>query len=104
MNDIQRKDYRMTLEEAVAKGATIFADAEDAADNIERIFGKPLYEVFAAVRDAGHLGGIETQALSARAVAMVADFKAQVLEFHAELTERAKREGIDLPAPRSGGR
>jgi hypothetical protein len=94
----------MDVNEAVAQGADIFANAEESIDAIAASFGKPLHEVFATVRDAGHIGGIETQAYSARAAAMVATFKANVLQFHFELTEIAKEQGIDLPAPRSGGR
>lgn len=94
----------MDVNEAVAQGAEIFANVEQMIDEIESAFGKPLYDVFATVRDAGHIGGIETQAYSARAAAMAADFKAKVLQFHFELVEIAKEQGIDLPAPRSGGR
>ncbi len=93
----------MTLEEAIARGAEIFANAETALESINADF-KELKDVFAVVRDHGHLGGIETVALSWRARSMSADMLADVYEFHAMLTERAKAEGIDLPAPRSGGR
>ncbi len=93
----------MTLEEAVAKGAEIFAEAEQRAHWIKKNF-RELREVFEVVRDAGHLGGLETQALASQADALATSFEAEIYTMHADLTKRAKDAGIDLPAPRSGGR
>lgn len=99
---ITRKDRRMSTKEAVAKGAEIFAEAEQRAHWIKRNF-RDLREVFEAVRDGGHIGGIETQALAAEVDALATQFEADVYRLHAALTRRAADLGIDLPAPRSGG-
>ncbi len=93
----------MTVEEAVAKGAEIFAEAEQRAHWIRKNF-RDLREVFEAVRDGGHLGGLETQALAAQADALATSFEAQLYTMHADLTRRAQEAGVDLLAPRSGGR
>jgi hypothetical protein len=104
MNEItvSRKDNRMSVEEAVAKGAEIFEGAEQRAHWIKKNF-RDLREVFEAVRDGGHLGGLETQAMATEADALATQFEADVYSMHALLTERAKELGIDLPQ-RSGGR
>lgn len=96
------KGRKMTVEEAVAKGAEIFDGAEQRAHWIKRQF-RDLREVFEAIRDGGHIGGLETQALAGEADALATDFEAAVYRMHAALTKRADELGIDLPAPRSGG-
>lgn len=101
-HQVPRKDRRMDVAEAVAKGAEIFEGAEQRAHWIKKNF-RDLREVFEAVRDGGHLGGLETQALATEADALATDFESQVYAMHAGLTERAKALGIDLPQ-RSGGR
>lgn len=102
MNEHFKKDDRMTVEEAVAKGADIFEKAEASAHKIKKGF-RDLREVFETIRDAGHLGGLETQALSAEADALATQFEASIYRMHAHLTKRAQDIGIDLPAPRSSG-
>lgn len=97
-------ENNMTVPEAIEAGAKIFADAEEAIEGIEKAFGDPLRHVFMAIHFGGQIGGIEAEAYAARAAAPAAQIKSDVYEFHAELTERAKAQGIDLPSPRSGGR
>lgn len=99
---IARREHKMTTEEAVAKGASIFEEAEQRAHWIKRNF-RDLRDVFEAIRDGGHIGGLETQALASEADALATQFEASVYRLHANLTARAKELGIDLPAPRSGG-
>lgn len=103
MNEhFKAKEHRMTVEEAVAKGAEIFDGAEERAKWVRKNF-RDLKEVFETVRDGGFLGGIETQALVSEADALATQFVADVYALHARLTEKAKEAGIDLPAPMSGG-
>lgn len=101
MNEITTPKYD-SVEEAVSAGAAIFADVEDALEGVAAKL-RSLKGVFDAVAAGGHLGGIEAAALSLRARAMGVKMLADVFELHAQLTERAKEKGIDLPAPRSGG-
>lgn len=103
MNYIERKDHRMTVEEAVEQGATTFAEAETAAKTIRKAF-RDLKPVFETIRDAGLIGGIECAALIARCDALPTQFVADLYELHFELVEQAKTAGIDLPAIESGGR
>ncbi len=109
----------MTLEEAMEAGAATFDAAEQRAKEIRNLAMitrqefADLKEVFQAVRDAGHLGGIECAAIIAKCNALAATSEANAIQHiadvysvHADLTDRAKEEGIDdlLPAPASGGR
>lgn len=98
-----RKDGRMTVEEAVELGATTFANAETAAKEIRKTF-RDLKPVFETIRDAGHIGGLESLALTTRCDALATQFVADLYDLHAELTEKAKAAGIDLPVIASGGR
>jgi hypothetical protein len=101
--NIHQKENRMTVEEAVAKGADTFAQAEQRAHWIKKNF-RDLREVFEAIRDGGMIGGLETQALASEADALATVFEADIYRLHAELTARAKELGIDLPSIESGGR
>lgn len=96
------KDRKMSVTEAVQQIADTFAELEEAVRTGKkgfRSFGSPL----AVIRDAGHLGGLDAQAMTCEADALVTQFEASLLRMHADWTERAKAAGIDLPQ-RSGGR
>ena len=92
----------MDVSEAVAQGAATFADAEDSARKIKKTF-RDLRSVFEAIRDGGHIGSLECQALSGDADALATKFEADVWAMHAHLTRRCEALGIELPQPRSGG-
>jgi hypothetical protein len=92
----------MTTEEAVARGATLMADAERALLTAQKKLAA-LPAVFAAVEG---IGALETMMLSAEARALAGDAASTelaVVSFHRALTTRAQELGIDLPQPRSGG-
>lgn len=93
-------DMAMTTEEAVAKGAKLFADAEAALAKLSA----QLPGIFAAVRDGGNLGGIECMQLTASSGSDVNAALGIIADLHRDLTERAKEKGIDLPTIASGGR
>jgi len=100
MNEhIINKELHMTSEEAVAKGAKLFADAEAALARL----ASDMPKVFAAVRDGGNLGAIECMQLTASTGAKVNYALGTIAELHASLTEKAKEKNIDLPVPMSGG-
>ena len=100
MNEhIIQKELHMTSEEAVVKGAKLFADAEAALTKL----ASEMPKVFAAVRDGGNLGAIECMQLTADTGQKVNYALGSIAELHAALTEKAKEKGIDLPVPRSGG-
>ena len=102
MNEHVRKDdtMAMTTEEAVAKGAKLFADAEAAL--VKLASGIP--GVLAAVRDGGNLGGIECMQLTAHCGMEINTAFATIADLHQELTQKAAENGIDLPTIASGGR
>lgn len=90
--------------EAVQDWAEFFALLEDHID-ADQTAVRSLGPQMAVIRDAGYIGGIECDAICAEADALLTSHKAAVLSFHAQLTERAKELGIDLPPrQRSGGR
>lgn len=93
------KGPEMTTEEAVAKGAKLFANAEEALAKLSAEMPK----VFAAVRDGGNLGGIECMTLTAECQIDIGRALHIIAQMHQKLTEKAQEKGIDLPAPRSGG-
>ena len=94
---------RMTVDAAVQKGAALFANWEDVVSLMKSEARVEMRDVFKAVRDGGHIGGVQCEALIAKTDAMITAFEADLITFHAEVTEKAKEEGIDLPQ-RSGGR
>lgn len=90
----------MTTEEAVVKGADLFAKAEKALAAL----AKDMPSILAAVRDGGHLGGIETMQLTASYSVTINSAYALIADLHQEVTQQAKNKGIDLPVIASGGR
>lgn len=92
----------MDVNEAVAKGAQIFADVEEKAEEIKASL-RELRSVFQAVRKAGHIGNLECLALTQSMAALGDKFAADVLEKHSLVTRRCQDLGIDLPQPRGGG-
>lgn len=102
MNEHVRKDaaMAMTTEEAVAKGAKLFADAETDLTKL----AVELPKVFTAIRDGGHIGGIECMQLIADATGKVSYALSTIATLHADLTKKAQEKGIDLPVIASGGR
>lgn len=92
----------MTTEEAVAKIADAYANAEDKAANIKTQFGNAK-DAWEALRDNGVIGGLEMQKRYRRLNALVVQFEADLYALHSDDTERAKELGVDLPQPRSGG-
>lgn len=101
MNIHLRKDdaMAMTTEEAVAKGADLFAKAEKALAAL----AKDMPGILAAVRDGGHLGGIETMQLTASYSVTINSAYSLIADLHQEVTQKAKDKGIDLPSIESGG-
>lgn len=90
----------MNTEEAVARGADDFAEAEAALVKL----AVELPKVFAAIRDGGSLGGIECMQLTAAAGSKINYALQTVADLHQELTKKAQEKGIDLPVIASGGR
>jgi hypothetical protein len=90
----------MTSEEAVQKGAKLFADAEAALTKL----ASEMPKVYAAIRDGGNLGGIETMEMTAQTGLVVNDALLSIAAHHQELTKKAQEKGIDLPVIMSGGR
>ncbi len=93
-------DMAMTTEEAVAKGAKLFAKAEESLAAL----AKDMPSILAAVRDGGHLGGIETMQLTARYSITINSAYSLIADLHQETTQQAGEKGIDLPVIASGGR
>ena len=93
----------MTVEQAVQIGADTFARWEEQIAVMKDEARGDMRNVFKTVRNNQHIGGLECEALSSEIDALVTQFEADVFAIHAELTERAKKAGIDLPQ-RSGGR
>lgn len=98
-----KDDPKMTTEEAVQQGAAFFEKVERQIRQ-HKAGARKLRKVFEAIRDEGHLGGLETEALSCEADALFTAHEAAVYRIHAGLTARAKALGIDLPTIASGGR
>lgn len=100
MNDhFNLKDAKTTTEEAVAKGAELFANAEEALTALVSAMPK----ILAAARDDGHIGGIECIRLTADAGNDINHALLIIAGLHEKLTALAQEKGVDLPAPRSGG-
>jgi hypothetical protein len=97
---IQGATMAMTSEEAVQKGAKLFADAEAALAKL----ASEMPKIYAAVRDGGSLGGIEAMELTAQTGLVVNDALLAIASHHQELTKKAQEKGIDLPVIASGGR
>lgn len=93
----------MTVEEAVEFGAAEMEANEAKAREIKDSL-RGLRSVFEVVRDAGHIGALECQELSAEVDAIGTTFEAYLWRFHARVTKRAMELGIDLPVMRDGGR
>lgn len=93
----------MDVQQAVEKGAAIFADVEGQARAIKMQM-RELRKVFEAIRDAGAAGALETQEAACEADALATRFEADVWALHCKLTLSAQAKGIDLPATRDGGR
>lgn len=94
---------RMSVDNAIASGAELFANWEKQVASMKAEARNEMPDIFKAVRNEGHIGGLECEALIAKTDALFTGFEASLIAFHAELTERAKEAGIDLPQ-RSGGR
>ena len=90
----------MTTEEAVQKGAKLFADAEAALSKL----ASEMPKVYAAIRDGGNLGGIECMELTAQTGLVVNGALSAIASHHQDLTKKAQEKGIDLPVIASGGR
>jgi hypothetical protein len=96
-----------TTEEAVNQGATHMADAEDALQAaVEALNSMPA--VFAALREQGVVGYLESQRLASEAQSLagqVAGARASVFMYHEDLTARSVELDLEqyLPQPRSGG-
>ncbi len=100
MNFHRKDDHMpMTTEEAVAKGADLFAKAEKALAAL----AKEMPGILAAVRDGGHLGGIETMQLTAHYSITINSAYAHIADLHQEVTKKAQEKNIDLPSIESGG-
>lgn len=91
----------MTVEEAVAQGASAFEYAETKARKIKAEM-RGLRDVFKTIRDAGLIGGLEAEALAGRCDALATQFEANLYSLHSDLTKRCQELGIDLPSPPSG--
>lgn len=92
----------MTPNEAVAKIAETYADAEEAAQRLATRF-KNCDDAWEALRDGGVIGGLEMQMRHRRLVALTTALQAELYAYHVDDTRRAQELGVDLPAPRSGG-
>jgi rRNA maturation endonuclease Nob1 len=97
-----RRKSKMTVNEAVDKGAEIFADMEAKAKEIKQR-SRELREVFETIRDAGLIGNLETTAITMEAEALTKKFEADLYVFHSQLTQRCKALGIDVPTIMGGG-
>lgn len=93
------KERPMTTEEAVAKGAELFANAEDALTALVSALPK----ILATARDSGHLGGIECIRLTADAGGDANEALFIIAGLHEKLTVTAQDKGIDIPVIMSGG-
>lgn len=101
MNEhVINKEPHMTSEEAVARGAKLFADAEVALTKL----ASDMPKVYAAIRDGGNLGGIEAMQLTAETGIVVNEALRSIADHHRVLTDKAQEKGIDLPVIASGGR
>ena len=89
----------MTTQEAVAQGAELFANAEEALAALAAALPK----ILATARDENHIGGIECIMLTAEACGDVNMALGIVATLHSRLTKLAQEKGVDIPAPRSGG-
>lgn len=93
----------MNTSEAVAKAAEIFDKAEQRARTTKTQF-RQLRKLFEVIRDDGHVGGLECQAVAGKCDALVTKFEADIWALHRELTVRARDLGIDIPSTlRDGG-
>lgn len=92
----------MNVQEAVQAGADIMVAAEEFAGKL-KAQAKIMREVMQTVRDAGHIGVLECEAMSRDFDAIVRRFDADLYVYHSTATLRCKELGIDLPQ-RDGGR
>lgn len=92
-----------TVGEAVETMAEHFANAEKAAAKFKKA-AREMKEGFKIIREQAGLGGIESHALATGLDAMATRHEAEIYAMHADLTERAKELGIDLPSIADGGR
>ena len=92
----------MDVNEAVQKIADAFANAEERAAATRHEF-RDLKDAYNVIRDAGHLGGIQTLAIIRHVDAIATAFEATILTEHADQVRIAQDAGIDLPSSRSGG-
>lgn len=93
----------MTTEDAVAKIAKVFGDAEAEALKIKAGM-RANRKAFEAIRDEGVIGALECETLSGACDVLATRFEVDLFALHRALTVRAQELGIDLPQPRSGGR
>lgn len=89
----------MTTEEAVAQGAKLFADAEEALAALSA--GMP--SIITAVRDEGHIGALECMSRISEAGVISNAALGEIATLHQNFTTRCQDLGIDLPQARSGG-
>lgn len=101
--NVHAKGIAMSVEDAVQEGAAIFAKAEDRARVTKAGFRK-LRKIIETIRDAGHIGALECQAVAGEADALATQFEADIWAMHRRFTLRAQDLGIDLPpVTRDGG-
>lgn len=93
----------MTTQDSVQAMADAFESAEQSARQIKEDF-RTFRKHLSVIRDEGHIGGLECQALAGEADALATQFEADLYAMHRRWTVRAGELGIDLPQPRSGGR
>lgn len=95
----------MTIQDSMKLGAAAFADAEQNADSILNSFRGDFAEAVDGVKEEGHIGFLEAEAIKGRADALVTKFRAELYALHNDLKNRCVELDIDryLPALRDGG-
>ena len=92
----------MNTPDAVDAIVAILADVESLAEQAKAKLDQ-LPAMFTDINTNGDAGLLISKASSLRARALGLGFKADLLQFHSDLTEAAKARGIDIPSTFSGG-
>lgn len=92
----------MNSHEAVARGAEIMAELERAAKKAKS-YRDEMRQIMQTVRDEGHIGPLECEAMARDFAAIVTAYDAALYVYHSKATLRCRELGIDLPQ-RDGGR
>lgn len=92
----------MNVHEAVARGAEIMSELERDAKR-HKAYRAEMREVMETVRNEGHIGNLECEAMSRDFAAIVTAYDAALYVYHSKATLRCQELGIDLPQ-RDGGR